>query len=846
MRSYPIRGAKPKLLTDNNLLNVELTNVSISPTFDKDITDYSGYADNAIEYFDITPYSSDKGALIEVNGVVCGYGRTITSIPLLVGNNENSIVVTSEAGVSKTYNFNINRLAQLNNMVATENSTETITNALSGFVFANLSELLTDKRALTKYQTFEIEATRTFTNTPRVTLYFEDATSLIVSASAFTMTTGSYISLGFSHDCVTGTTKIYINGELNNTVVTENKIGVNLRQNAEPILIGCKKWEESHIFYTVRDPRVYNSVLADSDFETFHNFNLTTLKLDSFSPTTAVVGDSIQIRGSNILSDLVIHFDDVLVTSKTLIDPYTLNVVIPNGITDLSYIILNSGGETVTSTNQFTKKYPPLIPTITSINPLAGNAGDLITIIGTNFNTTIGLNRVLFGSLSAVIETATNTQLQVRVPTDAVTDFITVYNDSVFPIGGSVVSRFEFPILQSNAALLAQIDAASDGDTINVPEGAYLFIAEKSFSKNLRFIGAGQRKTYFVFSLMTMNYMFRWTMSNTNFSEISGITFMNRYYNMTTNYSVWMRLAGSTNNFRIHHCDFIFGGGHGIFIWGAIYGVIDHCYFYNAGNSCIDIYNGGRGNETWGDLNNYLDGLNPDGVWPLGDSHAVYIEDCEFYGDAYKKTAAVDGSNGARYVFRHNYMESYGNSYPFVDAHGNYEQDRSNYSAEIYDNEFVSRYSVYYGLYIRGGTGVIFNNTFSGLVISLPINFTDYRSFYTKAQFAQQYPGGHVLYPNWTDLADEVGVNHCPDLTQPQNDYCDNVYPAPDQVYNFYVWNNFMNGVELLDRGITNDPFFVRRNKGLDYYHIQRDRDFFLGEMPGYTPYTYPHPLTIT
>jgi len=47
-----------------------------------------------------------------------------------------------------------------------------------------------------------------------------------------------------------------------------------------------------------------------------------------------------------------------------------------------------------------------------------------------------------------------------------------------------------------------------------------------------------------------------------------------------------------------------------------------------------------------------------------------------------------------------------------------------------------------------------------------------------------------------------------------------------------YVWNNTLNG----------SPFRVDSQNP---WRMQEGRDFFNSAMPGYTPYTYPHPLTL-
>jgi hypothetical protein len=179
-------------------------------------------------------------------------------------------------------------------------------------------------------------------------------------------------------------------------------------------------------------------------------------------------------------------------------------------------------------------------------------------------------------------------------------------------------------------------------------------------------------------------------------------------------------------------------------------------------------------------------------------------------------------------------------AHPACDAHGNFDitGSRGSYSVEIYNNSFTINSTTYYGFYMRGGRGVIFNNTIEGTV-TVPLCFAEYRSFMTKTEYGTKYPG-RKLYPHWDELADEIAFSSANPTLDPAIDYCDNVYPAPDQINNFYVWNNTYNGAALTDD--TPKPYV--QDRGLERAHIQKGRDYFEYAMPGYTPYTYPHPLT--
>jgi hypothetical protein len=70
------------------------------------------------------------------------------------------------------------------------------------------------------------------------------------------------------------------------------------------------------------------------------------------------------------------------------------------------------------------------VPTITSISPESGSTvpGTLVTITGSNFNTTAANNIVRFGAVTAIVSAATATSLTVTAPLGATYEPITVLN----------------------------------------------------------------------------------------------------------------------------------------------------------------------------------------------------------------------------------------------------------------------------------------------------------------------------------------------------------------------------------------------------------------------------------
>jgi hypothetical protein len=175
-----------------------------------------------------------------------------------------------------------------------------------------------------------------------------------------------------------------------------------------------------------------------------------------------------------------------------------------------------------------------------------------------------------------------------------------------------------------------------------------------------------------------------------------------------------------------------------------------------------------------------------DGSWPaleLGSANAVYVEDNYMYGNRHH----IAANNGARYVFRHNVgvATDLTKDFPQVDAHGLSSSPRGTRSWEVYDNQLSAQLSSgrnFAGVGIRGGDGVIFHNTYSSNIA---------------------YPVALIL----------------------EGASC-GTYPVQDQVRQAFISETAPNPVSSQCEA-----------------SIALNREYFLKSMPGYTPYTYPHPL---
>lgn len=138
-------------------------------------------------------------------------------------------------------------------------------------------------------------------------------------------------------------------------------------------------------------------------------------KIISVNPTAAIPGDTVVIKGTNLLNVSDIKFGTMEATSiSTSKSDTSLLAIIPDSIApgDVYVQVYYSNGTGYAAT-KFTVLAKPKIPTISAVNPLTALPGDSITITGINFS---AVSSVTFDSLSAHFTINDSTKLTVTVP----------------------------------------------------------------------------------------------------------------------------------------------------------------------------------------------------------------------------------------------------------------------------------------------------------------------------------------------------------------------------------------------------------------------------------------------
>jgi hypothetical protein len=380
----------------------------------------------------------------------------------------------------------------------------------------------------------------------------------------------------------------------------------------------------------------------------------------------------------------------------------------------------------------------------------------------------------------------------------------------------------------SSSDVNTAIGNAQSGDTVTVPAGTCAWSTLVNINKQITLQGNGTSSTH---------------ISSGNVAiAAQNVTIKNLDLGATN-------VTVNATNFRITGNVFS-GSGEMIAVNDGYYGVIDNNSFTSTSPGIEMIH-------VWGPIDSWTTDHS------MGGADNVFIEDNAFSG-AGGSSQCVQGSYNARIVFRYNNVSGMKFDMHGVQSNG-YANDPAkrcdwsyaiNHSArhcEVYANSFSI--DTYWSMELRGGTGVIYNNTFSITGGGTSILLREYCTGYSDGNCK----GGGVS----------------------QNYICPNDYPYYDQIGRgknqgsepMYLWNNTANGNSVV--GFTGDTInpdhiqfggmpaqaaetFCMDGGGgpLDGYAysaswaygnvsaiIKENRDYYVSSKPGYTPYTYPHPL---
>jgi len=401
----------------------------------------------------------------------------------------------------------------------------------------------------------------------------------------------------------------------------------------------------------------------------------------------------------------------------------------------------------------------------------------------------------------------------------------------------------------SKADVQTAVTTAIDGDTVRIPAGSCTWSGGIATAKGITILGAGQSSTFITSGGFDMS-----TPSGKSF-RISGFTLRG-----TSGFAVY----GESKAFRIDHVTFdnlSAGRVENRHVWinpdnaGYVQGVIDHNIFTEPRGIQVHYRGSDKdgGNSQW---------MRPLG---LGGADAVYIEDNQFNNTNYSVSDPLtDCDGGGRLVFRHNTVK---NSY-FEMHDAIIVGLRGCRKWEVYENSFEMTYPAGMCSFIamRGGTGVVFNNTFLSKTDCYPevIQLTVYRTYQTDSdpwnQLCSANTGSACLgstsaYPKSCSSDSQCGgvAGSCIKIDGTSSS--PSGWPCRDQT-----------GSDGNNPQVSKPALYWNNKYGTEYVpptvwgntlkaYLAADRDYCTGTttMPAscngqtttYSPYTYPHPLTV-
>ncbi|HLW53548.1 MAG TPA: hypothetical protein VKW06_11965 [Candidatus Angelobacter sp.] len=431
------------------------------------------------------------------------------------------------------------------------------------------------------------------------------------------------------------------------------------------------------------------------------------------------------------------------------------------------------------------------------------------------------------------------------------------------------------------------INSAASGDTVLVPAGSCTWSTAVSIpsSKGVTVLGAGVGVTDIVNA--TGNTAIQMNVQDgIGLSRVSGFSFDGNGANSSAGVVNVTAVADAHNAFRIDHCRFSnVIGGRALEVGTNGYevsGLIDNNSFIKGSGTLQSITI--LADDSPMGPNESLPWTHP---YVLGGPNAIFVEDNIFdYSGGSIYDGAIDTGGGARFVFRHNNVID-----TFWGDHGaDLNARRGAISFEMYNNTISNNTgsSIWTLIYLRSGSGVIYNNSVTG-PYSGSVELNNYRSSTTQGCGSDGSGCTPFYLCDGTHAWDGnvSGKSGWPCLDQTGHIFTSNMSSGTSTLNPLYTWPG--SGVEEDAARFTNDgnmPTDIIANREFFNYNASFDGTSGVGQgtlaaRPAtctsaiggysganpaywttdtnpptlytctsantwtvyYTPYTYPHPL---
>jgi gliding motility-associated-like protein len=442
-----------------NLSAFHPSNGTLSPLFAPATTNYTTSVGNGITSITVTPTTSDATATVKVNGTAVTSGTASGAIPLIVGPNTITTIVTAPDGVTtKTYTLTITRAPSSNaNLAWIKLSSGTLSP-----VFA---------AATTSYTASVSNATTSITVTPTAVY---STTTITVNGTAVTSGTASPaipLSVGPNTITLIGTAQDGVTTKTYTVVVGRGASNANLSS------ISLSSGTLSPVFAAATTSYTASVTNATTSITVTPTTSATTatVTVNGVAVNSGTASAAIPLTvGPNIITLIGTAQDGV--TTKT----YTVTVTRISSNAKLAWIKLSSGMLSPTfaaTTTSYTASVPNATSSIT-VTPTAVYSTTTITVNGTAVTSgtassaiplSVGPNTItLIGTAQDGVTTKTYTVTVTRISSNAKLALIHLSSGTLSPTFAAATTSYTASVTNATTSITVTPTAVYSTTTITV------------------------------------------------------------------------------------------------------------------------------------------------------------------------------------------------------------------------------------------------------------------------------------------------------------------------------------------------------------------------------------------
>ncbi|MFZ0302299.1 MAG: hypothetical protein WAL75_06425 [Terracidiphilus sp.] len=246
-------------------------------------------------------------------------------------------------------------------------------------------------------------------------------------------------------------------------------------------------------------------------------------------------------------------------------------------------------------------------------------------------------------------------------------------------------------------------------------------------------------------------------------------------------------------------------------------------------------------------------------TWGAADTsgtNAVYVETSDFHA----LLNTFDNDNNGRLVWRYNIMDNASATTHGADTsfYGERYFEYYNNVNTWYDDNTPATFNLGHGwIFVRGGSFVAFNNTwtpisgyYNGADLNMTVMNLQRNTGTGTSCWGAGYstPGQYYHAPRQVGFGRVTGAGTATYLPDGLNLTSIDLYTYVGDSEPAYIWNNNPSNTYSISNYGSGQTYSCPASPTLDSSanYIVLNRDFYVGTAkPGYTPYTYPHPLTV-